>query len=664
MKALARWGEYGTEGAITLFLSLILAVLFSFLGMSLQSARMAGSRYIFGLASEAAVRSVFASYDSLVWERYRILMLTDRENAQMLAEECMDCYEAEGGLFPVSLSSVRLAQAETFGENGAAAWEEAAISYMKGKLPTEFVSWLWEQSGLAQELEGLTVWLEDFKDLFVPVVELEQKLRGLEEKLEGAMTAFAGIKELFAQIQAASEEWTALTHREIPSETEEGIQENTQENMQEENEARLRDVWERLRELTGRIGEDGGQLSEELAGLAAEAAGGLEGLTQLRGQLEDFAATVSGQGDSQGLLALSGMGDYIVSLTQRTDFLEELPASLLEQGLLLERLGEFKMPAYDGADPDRREEILSQLLSFLEEAQTDEWAELETGQSDSQAEGTEQDKKNLRSLLDLKSWMDRGILHLVLPDGASLSEAELSGALLRRPREEETPALIQTYRNLLYGEYALRYTADYTEDTDGAGLIYETEYLIAGGDSDQANLAAAASQLLLVRGTANLLYLLKDLDSRNRIQVIAEGIALVLGGLVPVPLIMVFLMVLWALGEAVCDVRTLLAGDRVPLLKDASSWRLSFDSLLSLTDQGFVRGRGTEGMSYEEYLRFLLFFVPLTEKCYRTMELAQENIAALKSGFQIESAVSRACMEISGQAMGQEMTLSLTYGYG
>ena len=85
-----------------------------------------------------------------------------------------------------------------------------------------------EQSGLAQELEGLTVWLEDFKDLFVPVVELEQKLRGLEEKLEGAMTAFAGIKQLFAQIQAASEEWTALTHREIPSETEEGIQENTQ----------------------------------------------------------------------------------------------------------------------------------------------------------------------------------------------------------------------------------------------------------------------------------------------------------------------------------------------------------------------------------------------------------------------------------------------------
>lgn len=46
------------------------------------------------------------------------------------------------------------------------------------------------------------------------------------------------------------------------------------------------------------------------------------------------------------------------------------------------------------------------------------------------------------------------------------------------------------------------------------------------------------------------------------------------------------------------------------------------------------------------------------------MELAQENIAALKSGFQIESAVSRACVEISGQAMGQEMTLSLTYGYG
>ncbi len=67
------------RGEITLFLSLILVVMISFLCTALQSARIAGSRYLFSLAAEASARSLLAVYDTSAWEQYRILMLSDEE---------------------------------------------------------------------------------------------------------------------------------------------------------------------------------------------------------------------------------------------------------------------------------------------------------------------------------------------------------------------------------------------------------------------------------------------------------------------------------------------------------------------------------------------------------------------------------------------------------
>ncbi len=664
-------GRKRMGGAITLFLSLVLAVLFSFLAMALQSARTAGSRYLFSLGAEAAAKSMFAAYDSLVWEEYRILMLTDQGKAERIGRECLDSYENGGTLFSLSFSSVRLTEAETFVQNGAAAWEEAAVSYMEGRLPAEFVSWLWEQSGLAEELDNMLAWLTDFGDFFAPIVELEQKLCGLEEQLEQGMEAFREANSLLASIREGAQSLAALAQ---------GVGQDEEQG--EANEEELRAAWVALQGLCGQIGENRLGWVGKLSPLAGQMSGMLAQLQGLQAELEAFVSDISGREDAAGLLSFSGISDYLASLTERTDFLEGLPDLLAGQISALESLGGLEFPAFDSLSPDEREAFLSSLLSALNVAGEAIWPE-DLAQSLPQEEGgTAEDETNLRSLLNLRGWLERGILGLVLPEGASVSEARLSARLGRSQRETEAEGtLTAAYRNLLYGEYALRYTDSFTQAdetgtadeaglageaglADEAGLAYETEYLIAGEESDQANLAAVASQLLLLRGAANLLYLMQDAESRNAVRTVAAGISALLGGFIPASLIMAFLMILWALGEGVCDVRALLAGDEVPFFKNASAWRLSFDSLLSLADQGFVRTREAEGMSYEEYLRFLLFPVPRTEKCYRTMELAQENIASVRAGFQIDRAVSRAGVEIRGQAAGREAGLVLTYGYG
>ena len=68
-------------------------------------------------------------------------------------------------------------------------------------------------------------------------------------------------------------------------------------------------------------------------------------------------------------------------------------------------------------------------------------------------------------------------------------------------------------------------------------------------------------------------------------------------------------------------------------------------------------------MTYKDYLRLLLFLVPLEEKCFRTMELVEERMCASGRYFSIERAVSRALVTVTGQAGGRNVEVEIRYGY-
>lgn len=625
-------------GQITIFLSLLLMTLISFLCVALASARSAGSRYLFSLASEAAAKSMFAAYDTKVWEQYRILMLTDEELAGQLGEECAQAYTG-GALFPVVVSAVELTEPRTFGEEGARAWEEGAVSYMENRLPAELISWLWEQSGLASGLEDLTRWVTGFRDLLEPLTQLEQRLCELEAQLSEAVEAFAEGKRLAESIGDSAQALSQLA--EAGAEPEE-----------------LGAAWNALKDTFEQIQGYAQGRQDSLSRLMSTASEQLEAAGALKRQVEELAGSLAG-GESPGAAVMAGIGDYIASLTERAGFLERLPEQLTGQRELLERLGGFSMPSLEEVLSGNAGAALSSLAAAASGLSGAEWnpERLEA------EEGSEADRADLRRLLELKDWLDEGILWMTLEDSGSVSQASLEERLVRTQRAGDNGLLDQAYRNLLYGEYALRYTASYTGE-GRAGLKYETEYLIAGQDSDSANLAAVASQLLLMRGAANLAFLMTDEAKRTEARTVAAGISAALGGFVPAALLAMALMVLWALAEAVCDVRGLFAGRRVPFWKSASDWQLSWGNILDLFGDGFLKSADREsGMDYEAYLRLLLFLVPLREKCFRTMEIAQENLRADRNGFEIGRAISRAVVTVTGQAAGQNCRQQLSYGY-
>ena len=61
------------SGQITVFVSIILMLLFAFLCVLMESARTAGARWYLQMAASSAMDSVFSQYHRELWDRYRLL---------------------------------------------------------------------------------------------------------------------------------------------------------------------------------------------------------------------------------------------------------------------------------------------------------------------------------------------------------------------------------------------------------------------------------------------------------------------------------------------------------------------------------------------------------------------------------------------------------------
>lgn len=162
-------------------------------------------------------------------------------------------------------------------------------------------------------------------------------------------------------------------------------------------------------------------------------------------------------------------------------------------------------------------------------------------------------------------------------------------------------------------------------------MKYEMEYLLAGKKSDRENLKEAVNRVLTLRGAMNLLFLLNSPDKKAEADALAAAVS---AGIVPAQLVLsFFILTMWAFGEAVLDVRTLLAGGKIPFQKTEGNWKTSLSGLL---DQSFLRKteeNSGEGRTYTEYLSCLMFLADRKERNFRMMDLIQWNIRTKQADF-------------------------------
>lgn len=228
----------------------------------------------------------------------------------------------------------------------------------------------------------------------------------------------------------------------------------------------------------------------------------------------------------------------------------------------------------------------------------------------------------------------QGVLKWVVDNDTLLSarKVDLNQYISARKRRGEinrgnavlTKALTVA-EQVLFQEYLLRYAGHYRAEKDGSLLQYQAEYLLAGKDEDVENLRYVVGAICGAREVANVLYLYSDAEKALAVEVLANILAAAVLCPETAPLFEVILVIGWAYAESLYDTKLLLAGGKVPLMKDDSSWHYDLDSILESFHMQ-IHDTNSQGVSYTDYLRVMLYLSDLEQTTFRFMDLVEMDI--------------------------------------
>lgn len=156
-------------------------------------------------------------------------------------------------------------------------------------------------------------------------------------------------------------------------------------------------------------------------------------------------------------------------------------------------------------------------------------------------------------------------------------------------------------------------------------LDYELEYCIAGKDTDKENLEEVVKRLLILRQSANFVAIMKDSQKKELALKIATGAVGFTGSASLIRTVQMGVLIAWCYGESILDVRCLLRGEKVPLIKDSTQWKCNLFQL-SESISGENQEKQEVGMSYQEYLQILLYMTEENQLTMRALNMIEKNI--------------------------------------
>lgn len=268
-------------------------------------------------------------------------------------------------------------------------------------------------------------------------------------------------------------------------------------------------------------------------------------------------------------------------------------------------------------------------------------------------------------------------LSLVLPKDFKLSEKSITKSDQVSERNKNTgwgsfpmqQGLKGLEEKLLFQQYIeekFSFATDRKSET--RNLDYEVEYLICGKSSDKANLQEIVTKLLLFRLAMNYMYLQTDSAKQQEVQLMAAALAVVLLNPELEMVIQQLLLVMWAFGESILDIRTLLSGKKSPFYKTEASWQLSLSSLFSVdSSNDVIDGENEEnGLSYAQYLQILLCLKSSDELTMRTLDRIEQNLIVEKGLGQFRADLCVTKIKLSNTAeigAGYQYNFPTYYGY-
>ena len=178
----------------------------------------------------------------------------------------------------------------------------------------------------------------------------------------------------------------------------------------------------------------------------------------------------------------------------------------------------------------------------------------------------------------------KGTLSFFISGDKKISKRKISSTAwgeVQTEKEEKTD-LVEKGLLILYAKAHFKnFLSKTKEDDKKEALKYGVEYLIAGKESDEANLSSVANRIFGLRTIVWYGYFLTRKDKMAEAEAIAAAIASVLALPTAIEIIKYGIVMGWSMDEARKEVKSLLKGEDIPLLPGKSEGvKLKYQSFL------------------------------------------------------------------------------------
>lgn len=233
-----------------------------------------------------------------------------------------------------------------------------------------------------------------------------------------------------------------------------------------------------------------------------------------------------------------------------------------------------------------------------------------------------------------REWEEKGLLALVMDPERSLPEAAVDPSAMVSGRDlakgtAKTAENATLVERVLFGQYLLQRFATYRQSDgveEGTGLRYQVEHVIGGKGADRENLEAVVARILLLREVQNVIAIASDSKKMGQALEAATALAGFTGNPAIIQLVQAAVVGVWAFVESVLDIRLLLEGGKVPVVKNGAQWTSDLFCLGQYVSPKVRAKNGDDGMTYEDYLRGMLAVLPSEELGLRACDVMENTL--------------------------------------
>ena len=224
----------------------------------------------------------------------------------------------------------------------------------------------------------------------------------------------------------------------------------------------------------------------------------------------------------------------------------------------------------------------------------------------------------------------RGVLAQVMGSGMSVSAKKINtvNAVSKRTlnRGNSDKKSLSVTDDLMYRMFLMDHLSCFTNIRDDRAMSYELEYVLCGKDSDEENLRSVVKRLLLIREGLNTTSLMNDAARRGQAESLGAAMAAACLNPELEPAFTAALIAAWAYVESVLDVRLLLSGKKLPLIKDGTGWTSELYTLPEYLDTSIMAKEDPSGIDYRGYIFGMLYTTSEKNLGLRPLDLMEEML--------------------------------------